>query len=426
MGALLQDLRFGMRTLRKTPGVTAVAVIALALGIGANTAMFSVVNGVLLRPLPYAEPGRLLMLYTSMPQFREASVSYPNFLDWQERSRSFDLMAAYRSDTFTLTGVSAPERLQGLMASSTIFETLGVKPTLGRTFGADEDLRGGAPVVVLTSNFWRTRFGGDPDVVGRAVTLSGRLYSIVGVVPSDDVIWRRAAIIVPIGQWSEPLFWNRGVAMGMRVVGRLAAGTTRNQAQSELDGIAAVLAQEYPSENNDRGIYAVSLHDNLIGDVRTPLLVLLGAVGFVLLMACANVANLLLARASSRRRELAIRTALGATRGRIARQLLTESLLLATIGGLLGLALATSLNAVLVANVGDQLPDPVRFIWTDGCSDSPRSLRSARASCSASHPLYAAPAPTRTTRSKKGTAATPAASGCCRRSSSWRSRSGSC
>jgi predicted permease len=356
MGALLQDLRFGMRTLRKTPGVTAVAVIALALGIGANTAMFSVVNGVLLRPLPYAEPGRLLMLYTSMPQFREASVSYPNFLDWQERSRSFDLMAAYRSDTFTLTGVSAPERLQGLMASSTIFETLGVKPTLGRTFGADEDLRGGAPVVVLTSNFWRTRFGGDPDVVGRAVTLSGRLYSIVGVVPSDDVIWRRAAIIVPIGQWSEPLFWNRGVAMGMRVVGRLAAGTTRNQAQSELDGIAAVLAQEYPSENNDRGIYAVSLHDNLIGDVRTPLLVLLGAVGFVLLMACANVANLLLARASSRRRELAIRTALGATRGRIARQLLTESLLLATIGGLLGLALARSLNAVLVANVGDQLP----------------------------------------------------------------------
>jgi len=356
MGALLQDLRFGMRTLGKTPGVTVVAVIALALGIGANTAMFSVVNGVLLRPLPYAEPGRLLMLYTSMPQFREASVSYPNFLDWQQRSRSFDLMAAYRGVTFNLTGEATPERLRGLMTSSTIFETLGVKPIVGRTFGADEDRRGTAPVVVLTSNFWRTRFGGDPHVLGRAVTLSGKLYTIVGVVPSDDVIWQRAAIILPIGQWSEPLFWNRGVGMGMRVVGRLAAGTTLHQAQSELDGIATVLAREYPTENKDRGIYAVSLHENLTGDVRTPLLVLLGAVGFVLLMACANVANLLLARASSRRRELAIRTALGATRGRVARQLLTESLLLATIGGLLGLALARSLNAVLVAKIGDQLP----------------------------------------------------------------------
>src|SRR5262245_8295031 len=356
MAALLLDLRFGIRTLLKTPGVTLVAVFALAIGIGANTAMFSVVNGVLLRPLPYDEPGRLLMLYTSMPQFREASVSYPNFLDWQRRSRSFDLMAAYRSDTFTLTGESTPERLRGLMTSSTIFETLGVKPIVGRTFGADEDRRGTAPVVVLTSNFWRTRFGGDPHVLGRAVTLSGKLYTIVGVVPSDDVILQRAAIIVPIGQWSEPLFWNRGVGMGMRVVGRFATGTTLHQAQSELDGIAAVLAREYPTENKDRGIYAVSLHENLTGDVRTPLLVLLGAVGFVLLMACANVANLLLARASSRRRELAIRTALGATRARVARQLLTESLMLATIGGLLGLALARSLNAVLVAKIGDQLP----------------------------------------------------------------------
>ncbi len=356
MGALLQDLRFGVRTLGKSPGLTAVAVIALALGIGANSAMFSIVNAVLLRPLPYADPERLLQLYTSMPQFREASVSYPNFLDWQQRSRSFDLMAAYRGDTFNLTGQATPERLRGQMASADIFPTLGVTPVVGHTYSADEDRRGAAPVVVLTSNFWKTRFGADPHVLGRSLTLSERLYTIIGVVPSDDVIWRRTSIIVPIGQWSEPLFWNRGVGMGMRVLGRLKAGTSLKQAQAELDGIAAALAREYPTEDKDHGINPVSLRENLTGDVRAPLLVLLTAVGFVLLMACANVANLLLARASARRRELAIRTALGATRGRVARQLLTESLLLAIAGGALGLAVAGSLNRVFVARVAEQLP----------------------------------------------------------------------
>src|SRR5262245_31208773 len=203
--------------------------MALALGIGANTSMFSIVNGVLLRPLPYAESAQLLKLYTSMPQFRDASVSYPNFLDWRDRSRSFERMAAYRGDSLNLTGQANPERVRGQMASATIFSALGVKPIIGRTFRDDEDRRGAAPVAVLTSDFWKTRFGGDQQIVGRTLTLDQRLYTIVGVVPSDDVVWRRVSIIIPIGQWTEPLFQNSSAGQGMRVGGRSKAGGSSRQ-----------------------------------------------------------------------------------------------------------------------------------------------------------------------------------------------------
>ena len=356
MNDFLQDLRYGFRVLLKARGFTAVAVVTLALGIGANTAMFSIVNGVLLRSLPFPESDRLMVIYSSAPQFERMSSSYPNFLDWQQRSRSFARMAAIRDDNFNLTGQRQPERVRVALVSSTFFPIFGLRPVLGRTFTADDDRRNAGPVIVLGTAYWKQRFGGEPGILGRTLVLNGVAYTVIGVAPGDIAVRRNIEAFLPIGGSREEIFWDRGVSMGMVAVGRLAPGVTEQQAQGEMTAIARGLARQFPKQNKDKGIALVPMRDDLVGDVRSPLLIMLGAVAFVLLIACANVANLLMARAASRRREFAIRAALGAGRARVVRQVLTEGALLALAGACVGLVLARGIMAVFLARVAGDLP----------------------------------------------------------------------
>jgi predicted permease len=350
---LLEDIRFGLRMLRKHPGFTTVAVLTLALGIGANSAMYSVVEGVVFAPLQYFQPDRLVMIWENNPRFPRVFVSYPNFLDWQHTSRSFQQMAAFMEQGVDLTGPGTPEHLKAKEISTGFFGTLGTELSLGREFSPEEDRHGGAPVAIISNRLWRNRFSGSPGVLGKSVTLDGVDYAIVGIAPVGFRLEDNADVYTPLGG-GDPLILNdRGGHDGIFSVARLAPGVTISQSQAETSTIQDRLDQLYPDANRDLGIYVQPLKEEVVGNVGGTLLLLLGAVGLVLLIACANVANLLLARSAARKREFAVRVALGANRIRLVRQLLTESVLLSLTGAGLGLLTAMlGVRLVLTAAPG--------------------------------------------------------------------------
>ena len=356
MTSFWQDVRYGLRVLGKNPGFTAIAIVTLALGIGANTALFSVVNGVLLNPLPFTNPDELVAVYTRSPTFQESSISYPNFLDWQKDSHSFASLCAFRSDDFNMTGAGEPERVHTHMISAEFFTALGMQPQLGRVFRPEEDKVGAGPVAILSDGLWHRKFGSAQDVLGKNITLNGNAYTIVGVAPGHITGLSNTDIFVPIGQWNDPTFRDRRISMGMNSIGRLKFGVTIEQARFEMNRIAENLALAYPEADKGSGISLIPLKTDVVGNVKGILLVLLGAVSFVLLIACANVANLLLARSTGRAREFAIRAALGASPARVIRQLLTESVLLGIAGGCIGLILAKLGVRVLVEALAGSLP----------------------------------------------------------------------
>ncbi len=354
---LLQDLRYGIRMLAKAPGFAAIAILTLALGIGANTALFSVVNGVLLNPLAYPQSGQLVALYGKTAGFEHAPINYLNFLDWQRDTQTFSSMAIYRNQDYNFIGTGEAERLSGYMVSADFFSTLGTMPVLGRTFRAEDDHTGSGPVVILGGGFWKRKFGASLEIIGKPMLLNGTSYTIVGVIPAGFTFYGRDRdVYTPIGQWTDTNFRDRRVDVSSHGVGRLKAGVTLAQAKADMDGIAQNLAVAYPEADKAVGITLVSMKEDIVGNVQPFLIVLLAAVGFLLLIACANVANLLLARSMGRSREFAIRAAMGASQGRVIRQLLSESILLAGLGGALGLLLAVWGTKAVLGTLPGALP----------------------------------------------------------------------
>jgi len=342
MATLFQDIRYGIRMLIKTPAMTAIVILALALGIGANTAIFSVINAVVLRPLPYDQPEQLLFLNERSPVLDEMSISYPNFTDWRNQNHVFEKIGVYNRNSYNLTGYGDAERILTAQCSADLFAALRANAMIGRVFTNDEDKPGGAPVVVLSYALWQRRFGGQNSVLNQTLTLNARPYTVIGVMPPEYAFPTRAEMWVPVGQLSgDPNWQERGNHPGLYAVARLKPGTTREQAQADMNNVAANLEKQYPDSNSRNGIRIRTLMEVLVGNtVKQTLWILFGAVAFVLLIACANIANLLLARATGRRKEMAIRAAMGAGRWRIVRQLLTESLLLAIVGGGVGLIIS--------------------------------------------------------------------------------------
>jgi putative ABC transport system permease protein len=366
MDILLQDLRFSFRALLRRPGFTIVAALTLALGIGANTAIFSVVNAVLIRSLPYDDPEQLTLVFGTQGAQHQQGVTYPDYLDWRSRNHSFTEMGALRGQSVNLTGGDSPERLFGSFVSASLFRVVGAKMSQGRAFtDAETELATRGAVAIIQYEAWRARFGADPAMLGKTIVVNGNPVTVIGITaPNTQMPLGLPDVYLPIGYYPNAKGLDRGVR-GILVAARMKPGVTLDAAQRDLAAIAKQLETEYPATNAATGAEVISLKESVVGGVRESLLIILGAVGQVLLIASAKVANLQLARGASRARELSVRAALGAARGRIAQQLLTESVVLSIIGGLAGLGVAVGLTKVLATLVGPQLPIPATDIRID-------------------------------------------------------------